>query len=159
MFKIENNEIKRKNIEEKLIKNFLRTKDLEIIKTNFNTLNGKIDYIVKEKKLIEANEGNIINFAKIKELKYKTRFIIVQKLNILNYKREFNKKSVSKNYIKNRNIIQNIFTYLTINKIKEESAVDLIQIFIGDKVKKIKYRKNIINIKNISNYTLLRDVI
>lgn len=151
--------VKIKSIEEKLIKNFLRTKDLEVIKTNFNTTNGKIDYIVKEKNLIEANDGNIINFAKIKELKFKTRFIIVQKLNILNYKREFNKKSVSKNYIKNRNIIQSIFTYLTINKIKDEPAVDLIQIFIGDKVKKIKYRKNIINIKHISNYTLLRDVI
>lgn len=151
--------VKIKSIEEKLIKNFLRTKDLEVIKTNFNTTNGKIDYIVKEKNLIEVNDGNIINFAKIKELKFKTRFIIVQKLNILNYKREFNKKSVSKNYIKNRNIIQSIFTYLTINKIKDEPAVDLIQIFIGDKVKKIKYRKNIINIKHISNYTLLRDVI
>lgn len=149
--------MKQKEVEDKFLKSFFKKKNFVIIKTNYSTNYGKIEYIVKEKIETKIPDTKIINFANIKEVKYKIRFIIVQKLNIMNYKRELNKKRVSKGYLKKRGAVKNVFTYLAINSVKEEPALDVIQIYLGKDIKKIKYRRNVSNIKNIYKDIPLRN--
>lgn len=161
-----------------LISKFLKLKKYEIINTNFKTNAGVIEYIVKEKFDDKLKLKNIIYFSDNKRLNKKlkekyqdeteneksirksnVRFIIVQTLNFINYKREFNKKKISKIYLKKRNVIKNIFSYLTVNNIKESVYLDVIQIFNYNGIKKIKYRKNVSNITNMTNFNLLRNVV
>lgn len=159
-----------------LINKFLKTKKYEIVKTNFKTNAGIIEYIVKEpadkdlniiyfsenKRLNKKLEENLKKNPKnVKSGKYgrKIRFIIVQNLNFMNYNREFNRKKIPNTYLKKRNVLKNVFNYLTINNVTTVPALDIIQIFTYHEKSKIKYRKNIINLKNFINFDLLRDVI
>lgn len=159
-----------------LINKFLKSKKYEILKTNFKTNSGNIEYIVKEP---EDKDFNIVYFSKNKRLNKKLeedlkndpknirngdygrkiRFIIVQNLNFMNYNREFNRKKISKRYLKERQVLKNIFNYLTVNKVKELPALDMIQVFNHNDIKKIKYRKNIVSLKEFTNFDLLRDAI
>lgn len=159
-----------------LISKFLKTKKYEILRTNFKTNAGTIEYIVKEpvdkdlniiyfsenKRLNKKLEENLSSNPKnVKSGKHgrKIRFIIVQDLNFMNYNREFNRKKIPRTYLKKRQVLKNIFNYLTINNERIVPALDIIQIFTHNDIKKIKYRKNIVNLKNFINFDLLRDAV
>lgn len=165
--------------ERKIINSFFKTKNFEILERSFNKSFGTIKYVVEEKEneidsekedekeLMKLHENeSIYNIEKIrldnngfvvKSKIKKVRFIIVQSLNVLNQKVEFKKKRVSKNFLKERNIIKNIFNYIVANNIKDEVSLDMLQIYINGETRKIKYRKNIANIKNFPKIDPLRN--
>lgn len=157
--------------ERKIINTFLKSKNFEIIERDFGKNFETAKYVVEEKSSKEyirleeeKSEYNIqkinskIGSTVVKEYEpKKLRFIVVQSLNALNQSYEFKKKRVSKSFLKEKNIIKNIFNYIIANNIKDEVSLDMLQVYINGETRKVKYRKNIANIKNFSKIDPLRN--